>query len=217
MGLFDSFKQGGINRDIKINILEPDKLPLTHDDILRDLKAEVNGIVQQIQEINRKIELNQSNVLERLKQVETLVQATKDSVLERLQTSSSALQTHQNIDEKEKIRALVDKLSQKEKKLFSLLLQSGALTYEEIGNALNISPTTARGLVHRIMSEPEKAQLFTKVEDDSGSVKIALHEEIEHRILKPSMPVTTPIVVTVQQPNQPASQNQSSSQPQDKK
>ena len=74
-------------------------------------------------------------------------------------------------------------LTGKQKKLLALLLDTGFLSYSEIGEKLGITHESAKNFVNRLLKDEQKARLFSKQETDEG-IKVGVSNEIQDEILK---------------------------------
>jgi DNA-binding CsgD family transcriptional regulator len=67
--------------------------------------------------------------------------------------------------------------------LLAILLDSGFLSYAEIGEKLGITHESARNLVNRLIKDSNKGKLFSKQETDQG-VNVGVSSEVQDEILK---------------------------------
>ncbi len=81
------------------------------------------------------------------------------------------------------IQDISKELTGKQKKLLALLLDSGFLSYSEIGEKLGITHESAKNFVNRLLKNRVKARLFSKQETNDG-IKVGLSDEIQDEILK---------------------------------
>jgi DNA-binding CsgD family transcriptional regulator len=107
--------------------------------------------------------------------------------LVRISSCHSANDSHYSIDaqgESEKpIQELTKGLTAKQKRLLAVLLDSGFLSYMEIGEKLGITRESAKNLVNRLLKDTDKARLFSKQETDDG-IKVGVSGETQDEILK---------------------------------
>jgi DNA-binding Lrp family transcriptional regulator len=74
-------------------------------------------------------------------------------------------------------------LTGKQRKLLVILLDSGFLSYAEIGEKLGITHESAKNLVNRLIKDTEKAKLFSKQETEKG-VRVGISSEVQDEILE---------------------------------
>jgi len=68
---------------------------------------------------------------------------------------------------------LVSRLTPQQKRVYDVCLQSGPLTYQELGQHLGMRPISAKNLVNRMFQDSDKRALFRK-ETVNGTVELAL-------------------------------------------
>ena len=81
------------------------------------------------------------------------------------------------------IQEITKELTGKQKKLLAILLDSGFLSYAEIGEKLGITHESAKNLVNRLLKDQDKARLFSKQETDEG-IKVGVSSDVQDEILK---------------------------------
>ena len=67
----------------------------------------------------------------------------------------------------------VGRLTPQQKRVFDVCLQSGPLTYRQLGQHLGMRPISAKNLVNRMFQDPDKRALFLKEMVD-GLVKVSI-------------------------------------------
>ncbi|MGA3297692.1 MAG: hypothetical protein ABSD41_09605 [Candidatus Bathyarchaeia archaeon] len=65
----------------------------------------------------------------------------------------------------------------------AILLDSGFLSYAEIGERLGITHESAKNLVNRLLKDEEKAKLFQKQETDKGVI-VGISSDVQDEILE---------------------------------
>ena len=81
------------------------------------------------------------------------------------------------------IQEITKDLTGKQKTLLAILLNSGFLSYAEIGQKLGIAHESAKNLVNRLLKDAEKARIFSKQETDRGII-VGVSSEVQEEILK---------------------------------
>jgi DNA-binding MarR family transcriptional regulator len=110
--------------------------------------------------------------------------------LVRISSHYSAHDSHHSHDSigaqpqiKTSIQVITSELTGKQKRLLAILLDSGFLSYSEIGGKLGITHESAKNLVNRLLKDEEKARIFSKQETDRGIV-VGVSSEVQDEILK---------------------------------
>jgi DNA-directed RNA polymerase specialized sigma24 family protein len=96
-------------------------------------------------------------------------------------TEADANESNQSLSER------VKTLSPQERLVFQLCFQSGFLTYGEIAEHLDITPSAAKNLVNRMFQSERKRPLFSK-RYTHGTASVGVRPELEKRILAGSTP-----------------------------
>jgi len=136
------------------------------NDVLSKLDAIPERIVVSLREI---IELSKHEIL---------------AELVRISSNHNAHHSHDSISAVEKsIQEITKTLTGKQRKLLAILLDSGFLSYAEIGEKLGITHESAKNLVNRLLKNGEKAKLFSKQETDRGVI-LGTSSEAQDEILK---------------------------------
>jgi len=65
----------------------------------------------------------------------------------------------------------------------AVLLDSGFLSYAEIGEKLAITHESAKNLVNRLLKDTDKRRLFSKQETDQG-IKVGVSSDVQDEVLK---------------------------------
>jgi predicted DNA-binding protein YlxM (UPF0122 family) len=81
------------------------------------------------------------------------------------------------------IQDITKGLTGKQRTLLAILLDSGFLSYAEIGEKLGIAHESAKNLVNRLLKHEEKARIFSKQETEKGIV-VGVSSEVQDEILK---------------------------------
>jgi len=81
------------------------------------------------------------------------------------------------------IQEITKELTGKQKRLLAILLDSGFLSYAEIGEKLGITHESAKNLVNRLLKDAEKARLLSKQEIDEA-IRVGVSNEVQDEILK---------------------------------
>jgi DNA-binding MarR family transcriptional regulator len=81
------------------------------------------------------------------------------------------------------IQVIASELTGKQKRLLAILLDSGFLSYAEIGEKLGIAHESAKNLVNRLLKDGEKARIFSKQETDRGII-VGISNEVQDEVLK---------------------------------
>jgi DNA-binding CsgD family transcriptional regulator len=81
------------------------------------------------------------------------------------------------------IHEITRELTGKQKRLLGILLDSGFLSYVEIGEKLGITHESAKNLVNRLIKNTDKGRLFSKQETDQG-IKVGVSSDVQDEILK---------------------------------
>jgi len=79
--------------------------------------------------------------------------------------------------------AIVKSLTRQEQRVFELCFQSGFLSYREIAEHLDITPSAAKNLVNRMLQSERKRPLFAK-RYKHGAASVGIRPDLEERILK---------------------------------
>ena len=115
---------------------------------------------------------------------------SKREVLAELVRISSRYNAHDSHDSggtqrqaEKPIHEITKGLTGKQKKLLAILLDSGFLSYVEIGEKLGITRESAKNLVNRLLKDTDKARLISKQETDQG-IRVGVSNEIQDEILK---------------------------------
>jgi len=111
---------------------------------------------------------------------------SKQEILAELVRISSDYSAHHSHDSgsaqiPKPVQEITEGLTGKQRKLLGILLDSGFLSYAEIGEKLGITHESAKNLVNRLLKDEEKARLFSKQETDRGvivGVSSAVQDEI---------------------------------------
>jgi DNA-binding CsgD family transcriptional regulator len=113
------------------------------------------------------------SLLVRLEQVAEPTQSTESGALGRPVRSAPSTQSPQ---------AMVMALTPQERRVFRLCFESGFLTYREIADHLDITPSAAKNLVNRLFQSDRKRTLFAK-RYSQGAARVGLQPDLQRRIL----------------------------------
>jgi len=136
-------------------------------------------------EVLKKLDELPIKIVEPLKEV---IGLSKQEILSELIRIGSHYDAHDSNDLAHKeivvksIQEISKELTRKQKKLLALLLDTGFLSYSEIGEKFGITNESAKNFVNRLLKDNEKARLFSKQETDEG-VKVSVSNEIQDEIL----------------------------------
>jgi hypothetical protein len=119
-----------------------------------------------------------------------IVDLSKREVLAELVRISSHYGAHGSHDSggaqkqaEKPIPEITKELTGKQKRLLAILLDSGFLSYAEIGDKLGITHESAKNLVNRLLKDTDKARLFSKQETDQG-IKVGVSSDVQDEVLK---------------------------------
>jgi len=119
-----------------------------------------------------------------------IIDVSKREVLAELVRISSRHGAHDSHDSggaqrqiEKPIHEITEELTGKQKRLLAVLLDSGFLSYAEIGEKLGITHESAKNLVNRLLKDTEKRRLFSKQETDQG-IKVGVSSEVQDEILQ---------------------------------
>jgi hypothetical protein len=146
--------------------------------------------------INESTERRDKELLTKLDQLPDKIAAplkemigiSKQEILAELVRISSHYSAHDSHDSNSAhvprpIQEITMGLTGKQKRLLATLLDSGFLSYTEIGEKLGIAHESAKNLVNRLLKDEEKARIFSKQETDQG-IKVGVSSEVQDEILK---------------------------------
>jgi len=138
-------------------------------------------------EVLRKLDDLPLKITDPLKETMTI---SKQEILAELVRISSHYDAHHSHDSigaqpqiEAPIQAITSELTGKQKKLLAILLNSGFLSYAEIGEKLGTTHESAKNLVNRLLRDEEKRRIFSKQETDRGIV-VGVSSEVQDEILK---------------------------------
>ncbi len=168
-------------------------------DSISSLKEDLHRIpALTVAEFNENLEGRSEQVLRKLNElperivepIREVVSLSKQEILAELIRIGSHYGAHDSNDSAraqkntvKNIHEISMELSGKQKRLLALLLDSGFLSYAEIGEKLGIAHESAKNFVNRLLKDREKARLFSKQETEEG-VKVGVSNEIQDEILK---------------------------------
>jgi molecular chaperone GrpE (heat shock protein) len=167
------------------------------NDSLRDIKEELKKIPsttaatldRNFQEATNEVLSKLDNLPEKIvRPLEEIIDLSKRDILAELVRVSSHYDAHHSHDSdsaqiQKPTQEITKGLTGKQRKLLAILLDSGFLSYSEIGQKLGITHESAKNLVNRLLKDEEKARLLSKQESD-GSVIVGVSSEVQDEILK---------------------------------
>lgn len=116
-----------------------------------------------------------------------MMSISKQEILAELLRIGSHYDAHHSHDsvsaQLEPIQEITKGLTVKQRKLLAILLDSGFLSYAEIGEKLGITHESAKNLVNRLLKDEQKAGLFSKQETDRGVI-VGVSSEVQGEILE---------------------------------
>jgi DNA-binding CsgD family transcriptional regulator len=145
----------------------------------------IQGIEKSNQEILRKLDELPDKTTGPLKE---MIAISKQEILAELVRISSHYDAHHSHDSdsaqvQRPIQEITKGLTGKQRKLLAILLESGFLSYGEIGDKLGITHESAKNLVNRLLRNEELAKLFSKQETDRGVI-VGISSEVQDEILE---------------------------------
>jgi DNA-binding CsgD family transcriptional regulator len=140
----------------------------THD-VLSKLNALPEKILGPLVEI---IDLSKHEVLAELVRI-----SSRYSAHDSLRSDGSQRQTEKPIHE------ITTGLTGKQKRLLAILMDSGFLSYAEIGEKLGVTRESAKNLVNRLIKDTDKRRLFSKQETDQG-IKVGASSQVQDEVLQ---------------------------------
>jgi len=166
---------------------------------LKDIDTELQEIPSlTVAALRENFEDRSDDVLERLDELpERIIRPLKEMIslskqeilaeLVRISSRDGARYSHDSgsaYNQVEKpIQEVTTGLTGKQRRLLAILLDSGFLSYAEIGEKLGITHESAKNLVNRLLKDADKARLFSKQETDEG-VRVGVSSEVQDEILK---------------------------------
>jgi DNA-directed RNA polymerase specialized sigma24 family protein len=115
----------------------------------------------------------------------------RQALLVRLDEATQANGSAESQDQPEATRATettqsthaaIRALTPQERRVFQVCFQSGLLSYRDIAEHLDITPTAAKNLVNRVFQAAHKRPLFVK-RYDHGAVRVGVQPDLQRRIL----------------------------------
>lgn len=166
------------------------------NDSLSNIREELHKIPSETAAIyNQRLENSDRNILKKLDELpdkitaplKEMINISKEEILAELVRISShydAHHSHDSVSAVEKpIQEITKGLTGKQRKLLAILLDSGFLSYAEIGEKLGITHESAKNLVNRLLKDEEKAKLFSKQETDRGVI-VGISNEVQDEIFE---------------------------------
>jgi DNA-binding CsgD family transcriptional regulator len=119
-----------------------------------------------------------------------IIDLSKGEVLAELVRISSRYGSHDShgsgdaqAQAEKPIQEITKQLTGKQKRLLAILLDSGFLSYAEIGEKLGITHESAKNLVNRLLKDTDKGRLFSKQETDQG-IKVGVSSDVQDEVLR---------------------------------
>ena len=115
-----------------------------------------------------------------------IIDLSKREVLAELVRISSrygAHDSHGSSGAEKPIQEITNALTGKQRRLLAILLDSGFLSYSDIGEKLGITHESAKNLVNRLLKDMDKGRLFSKQETDQG-IKVGLSSDVQDEVLR---------------------------------
>jgi RNA polymerase sigma factor (sigma-70 family) len=150
-------------------------------EVLSRIERKLGDVHGDTRELIRRVPTDLSPILAELKQALSL------RLEESLQGNQSA-QSHGAVREtdanesSQSLSARVKSLTPQERRVFQLCFQSGFLTYGEIAQRLDITPSAAKNLVNRMLQSGRKQPLFAK-QYRHGTARVGIQPDFEKQIL----------------------------------
>ena len=137
------------------------------------------------QDIMRKLEALPNEIMGPLKEMVTTSKQEILAELVRIGSHNDAEYAHDSTSAavRKPIQEITKGLTGKQRRLLFILLDSGFLSYAEIGEKLGITHESAKNLVNRLLKDEEKARLFSKQEMERGVV-VGISSEVQDEILE---------------------------------
>jgi DNA-binding CsgD family transcriptional regulator len=142
------------------------------------------------EELLRKLDDLPDKIAGPLKEVIDLSKQEILAELVRISSHYSAHDSHHSHDSisaqpqiETPIQVMTSELTGKQKRLLAILLDSGFLSYREIGEKLGITHESAKNLVNRLLKDEGKARIFSKQETERG-ILIGVSSEVQDEILE---------------------------------
>lgn len=167
------------------------------NDSLMSIREELRKIPSETAAIcNQSLENSNRDVLRKLDELpdkitgplKEMIAISKQEIVAELVRISSHYNAHHSHDSNstqilKPVQGITKDLTGKQRKLLAILLDSGFLSYAEIGEKLEITHESAKNLVNRLLKDTDKARLLSKQETDQG-IRVGVSNEIQDEILK---------------------------------
>src|SRR3989338_3359482 len=135
--------------------------------------VKIDSLQQHIDRIDRKID----RILAKIQSIEQSIQST-----EAIQSNQSVGWGQKEKSEISRREDIFKETTARERQVLGILFNYGILSYREIAGYLNITARTAKGLVKRILEDPQKNRLVLK-HREGRELRVGLAPEVEQRIL----------------------------------
>jgi DNA-binding CsgD family transcriptional regulator len=166
------------------------------NDSLMNIREELRKIPSEtITTLNERLEYKNQDVLRKLDELpdkitgplKEMISISKQEILAELVRISSHYDAHHSHDSisavQKPIQEVTKSLTGKQRKLLAILLDSGFLSYAEIGEKLGITHESAKNFVNRLLNDEKRARLFSKQETDRGVI-VGVSSEVQDEILE---------------------------------
>jgi DNA-binding CsgD family transcriptional regulator len=139
---------------------------------------------QRSNDVLRRLDALPERIISPLKE---MINLSKQEVLAELVRISSHYGAHDSVSAQGQIEKPIQEVTRdltgKQKRLLTILIDSGFLSYAEIGEKLGITHESAKNLVNRLLKDTDKARLISKQEMDEG-IRVGVSSEVQDEILK---------------------------------
>jgi len=150
----------------------------------------IESTISRIEDRLIKVHNNTDTLIERvptnlkplLLEVKATILDRIDSLKEKTTELSGSTELSQVTNDANWLKNTFNKLTSQEKRLFQICFQTGLITYRELAQKLDITPTSAKNLVNRLFKNPGKCKLFEK-RNLHGISQIRVAKNIEKHIL----------------------------------
>jgi len=137
------------------------------------------------QEVLRKLDDLPDKITGPLKEMMAI---SKQAILAELVRIGSHYDAHHSHDSdgaqiQRPIQDITKELTGKQKRLLAVLLDSGFLSYVEIGEKLGMTRESAKNLVNRLLKDTDKGRLFSKQQTDRG-IKVGVSSDVQDEVLR---------------------------------
>jgi DNA-binding MarR family transcriptional regulator len=155
---------------------------------LQKIPSETAATVNEsFEDVLRRIDALPERIIGPLEDIMDLSKREILAELVRISSNYDAHHSHDSISAQGQIETPIQEITKdltgKQKSLLAILLESGFLSYAEIGEKLGITHESAKNLVNRLLKDTDKARLISKQETDQG-IMVGVSSEIQDELLK---------------------------------